>query len=185
METLILYADPLIALSILLGLSWGYFSGKLSKRLYQLFWIGVWLGLSWELPLFLIGPEFSSVPPYRLLAPFPIHPQLQWICHSFWDGGLFMLGLYIIRISYGGSDFQEFKWKELVTMISWGVSSAVFLEMLGSMGIWEYIPSWWNPEMFKFRGKSITALAPITWFVASCIFYLITLGLHSSKNRNS
>jgi len=176
MANLILYSDPLIALMVLLGFTWAYLRGSLSRPLYLLFWVGVGLGLCWELPLFLAGPEFSENPPYRLLSPFPIHPHLQWIGHSLWDGGLFMAGLGLVFGLRPAPHLRKFDFRELAVLILWGIGSAIVLEIIGSLGIWEYIPSWWNPELFQVNGRSITALAPLTWMIAPIPFYLI--GLH-------
>ena len=175
MEYVLLYADPIIALILLVGFTWAWLSRQISSKMYLLFWIGALLGICWELPLFLTGPEFSETPPYRLMAPFPIHPQLQWICHSIWDGGLFMAGLGLVRLILQGPHLQKFDGREQGILIVWGLISSIVLEIVGSFGIWEYIPSWWNPELFKLQSRSITALAPATWVVAPIIFYLISL----------
>ncbi|MEO0895747.1 MAG: hypothetical protein AAFY71_05085 [Bacteroidota bacterium] len=178
MDLLLLNSDPLIALVILLSFTIAFLRGKLHANMYLLFWIGVFLGLCWELPLFLMGNNPEGIPPYKLLAPFPIHPQLQWISHSLWDGGLFMAGIALIKLSCPTPVFKKFSFRELGVFILFGIASALLLEVLGSFGIWEYIPNWWNPELFKVNGRSITALAPLTWMVVPTIFYLICLKLY-------
>jgi len=165
-----IWLDIIIAIIVVIFFLCYPASTKLDR---QLFWLGCRLGALWEFPLYFIGPEFSDTPPYRLLVAFPVHPILQPISHSFWDGALFMIGIYLIRQMLPNNPFLPFNWKALGVYVLWGIGSALTLEIIGSMGIWEYIPNQWNVVLFQVKGKNITSLAPLTWTIAPIIHYSI------------
>lgn len=172
LASILLYGDLLIAALILMWVAWRVWR-KGDRRTGFLFLLGVGLGCLWEFPLYAIGPEFSDHPPYRLLQPFPIAPIWQPISHSIWDGGLFLLGIGLATRLLRQDIWQQFMPQALLILVAWGVGSALVIEILGSNGIWEYIPSWWNPQLFTVQGKSITALAPMTWAIVPVIHYLL------------
>ncbi len=87
-----------------------------------------------------IGPAFSSDPLYVLETPIPYPLLLLHVVHCFWDGGLFMLGILLVRKPY----FARLRIQEL----------AVELASTGSSG-WAFVPHRWNPSMFEFRGSDI------------------------------
>ena len=151
----------------------------------KLFWWGCLLGALWEFPIFLMGPEFLANPLYRVFGTFPIHPISQFISHSIWDGGLFMIGIRIARWAAPAPHFQKFSFRELLPYIIWGVSSAVVIEIIGSYGIWEYIPNRWNVEWFKVNDRSITSLPIMIWAVAPVVHYLLALRIHRRSQESA
>lgn len=170
-QQLLLYGDLIVAGGILAWVGWRWW-GKQDVRTLKLWGWGVCLGALWEFPLYWAGPAFSATPPYRLLASFPVAGWLQPVSHSIWDGGLLLIGAWLAQRYTATDIWTNVKGRALWIMVGWGVGSALIIEVIGSMGIWEYIPSWWNPELFLFQGKSITALAPMTWAIAPVVFYV-------------
>ncbi|MEM6380102.1 MAG: hypothetical protein AAF705_18050 [Bacteroidota bacterium] len=175
LSSLLIWTDLIIAILLIAGFVGAYLRKKLSLFHLQLFGLGILLGALWEWPLYWIGPEFSTSPPYRLLHPFPLHPITQPVSHMIWDGGLFMGGIFFVESVLPRPHFQSFSWVELGVYVIWGIGSALLFEILGAMGIWEYIPSNWNPELFQINGKSITALAPATWLIAPIFHYILAI----------
>ena len=178
MQTGLIWTDVCVALFLLIFFAWGWYTKRIPLFFLRLFLAGTLLGALWEWPLYFAGPEFSAHPPYRLLVSFPLHPILQPICHMIWDGGLCMMGISVIIFFSPPPYFQTFRLKELGIYILWGISSALCMEILGALGIWEYIPSRWNPELFQVQGKSITLLAPLTWAIAPIFHYLLAIWLN-------
>ncbi|MCU0494089.1 MAG: hypothetical protein MUD01_21070, partial [Chloroflexaceae bacterium] len=69
--------------------------------------------------------------------------------------------------------FTRFRWRELLVLISWGIGSALLVEILGSWGGWAYVPRWWNPALFALGGPPITLLPVATWAVAPVLLHAV------------
>ncbi len=154
---------------------------KISKNFWYLFWTGFLLGLCWELPLS-IANEISSLPPARFIIPpplpSPVSTILIIITHSLWDGGLFLLGVLLIRIMCKKPIFERFKSCEFAIMIIYSQVSELIVELTSTFSnAWEYIEYWWNPRLFIFNGHNITLLPQLIWLAAPIIFYFIALKL--------
>lgn len=153
-----------------------YRLGRIGRFEWSLFWLGFALGLTWEIPMQALnaaGPEWA-VHGYVRPAPFP-----NWsiaIMHSFWDGGLFLIGVGIVRLLQGPDYFRRFSWAELAVLIVWGQASELWVELTSTFGeAWYYLVRPWNPGLFKFNGQDITLLPQLIWLAAPVVFYLVAL----------
>ncbi len=154
---------------------------KIDKFIWYLFWIGFFLGLCWELPLS-IANEISSLPPARFIIPTPFPPPISTILiiitHSFWDGGLFLLGVWFIQLLCKKPIFERFKVSEFAILIIYGQVSELIVELTSTLSnAWEYIVYWWNPLLFTFNGHNITLLPQLIWLAAPLVFYFIAIRL--------
>lgn len=160
-----------------------YKTNKLKRFFWILFWVGFLLGLCWELPLS-IANEISDFSPARFITPPPLPPPFSTIViiitHSFWDGGLFLLGVWFIYIICQKPLFEKFKACEFTILIIYGQISELIVELTSTFSNgWEYIEYWWNPTLFMFNGHNITILPQLIWLAAPIVFYFITLRLKS------
>ena len=145
-----------------------YKKKHIEKFTWVLFCIGIILGLCWEAPMCIIPAPFPT--PFSVIA--------IMITASIWDGGLFLLGYWFVKIICKEPHFDKFNWKELVVLLFYGQASSFIVEMIAvASGGWEYEVTTWNPLLFKFFGGNITLLPQLIWFVAPIVFYLIALKL--------
>ena len=70
-------------------------------------------------------------------------------------------------------------------MVIWGISSALIIEVVGSMGGWIYTTRWWNPALFQVNAGSITLLPLMIWGISPIIFYGIALWLRLSMSEKA
>ena len=159
----------------------------IDKFFWHLFWVGFFLGLCWELPMS-IANEVSIYPPARFITPVPIPSPLSVviiaITHSFWNGGLFLLGVWFVCLICRKSHFDKFKTCEFSTLIIYGQISELIVELTSTFSnAWEYIVYWWNPRLFYFNGHNITLLPQLIWLIAPIVFYLSAIKLKSSISK--
>jgi len=147
---------------------------------WPLYWIGVAIGLTWELGFHFTGPLYSDTPTYVQAAEYPVHPLLQPFMHALWDGGLFVIGLALVRWLCPEPHFLRFSWRELLVLVSWGQLQELCVELAATAaGGWSFTPSWWNPILFEFGEGAITLAPQLIWFVAPIVFYFGALLVHS------
>jgi hypothetical protein len=169
-------AIPLVVLGLRLR-------GRISRFVWRLFWLGTALGLTWELPLSLLNAYSATHPAARFIQPLPTHFSVLIVLHSFWDGGLFLVGVWLAAKSYPGRWFERFRLGELLVLLLWGQASELAVELLSTFNHgWAYIPYWWNPSLFRFSGSDITLLPQLIWLAAPVVFYLIALRLKPKSN---
>ena len=170
------WIDLAVALSIPVVFTIFYAAHRIGRSSWLLFWIGCGIGALWEIPFYFIGPAFSSDPLYVLETPIPYPLFLLHVVHCFWDGGLFMIGVLLVRMVCRRPHFVRFRVQELGVLLVWGglQELAVELASTGSSG-WAFEPHWWNPSMFEFRGSDITLVPQLVWVAAPIIFYLIAI----------
>jgi hypothetical protein len=173
------WIDISIGLAIALVIILLYFFKRIQKFTWSLYWVGVLLGLAWELPLSLCN-EFSLYPVANFLTPLPFHFSVIVVTHSLWDGGLFLVGVWLIYTICRSPHFSQFRSAELGVLLLWGQLSELAVEISSTFNnAWEYIPYWWNPSLFLFNGHHITLLPQLIWLVAPIVFYLLALKLRS------
>ena len=177
------WVDLVIALSIPLLFVLLYRTRRISRYLWLLFWIGCGVGALWEIPFYFIGPYFSSDPLYVLKTPTPYPLFLLHFVHCFWDGGLFMIGVWLVKRLCRAPHFERFRFQELGVLLVWGQLQEIAVELIstGSSG-WAYVPHWWNPAMFRFRASDITLLPQLIWVVAPIVFYVLAIRLRKSSH---
>ncbi|UCC18386.1 MAG: hypothetical protein JSV62_09740 [Promethearchaeota archaeon] len=171
----------IVGILIFIVVSTLYGTKKIDKFIWYLFWLGVILGLSWEIAL-TIANLFSPFPPARFIIPpplpFPYSSVMIIITHSFWDGGLFLLGVWFIQLICKKPVLEKNKISELLVFIVYGQISTLIVELLStSSGGWEYYVYVWNPLLFSFFGHNITLLPQLIWVLAPITFYSIAVKL--------
>jgi hypothetical protein len=163
-----------------------YRSGRIDRYVWVLFWVGFGLGLTWEVPMSVlneIGPPHAVA---HFVRPPPTHFSMIILMHSFWDGGLFLLGVWLVHLICGGPVFERFKWSELVVLLIWGQASELWVELTSTFGeAWAYVPKPWNPSLFRFNGHDITLMPQLIWFAAPIVFYLIAWKLRARDTEVS
>lgn len=176
MTELFYWIDLAIAIAIPLLFTALRLARRLGNFDWIMFWVGCAVGALWELPFYFIGPDFLAAPLYVLNAPMPYPLFLLHFVHCFWDGGLLMLGVLLVRWLCRAPWFTKFRWSELLVLLAWGAMQELAVELMstGSSG-WAFIPRWWNPSMFKFNGADITLIPQLIWVAAPVIFYFVAL----------
>ena len=149
---------------------------KISDFSWRMFWIGCFIGALWEIPFYFIGPHYSDAPLYVLETPPPYPLVLLHVVHCFWDGALLMIGVLLVFWLSRWPHFERFKWTELLILLVWGGVQELAVELASTWSsAWSYVPQWWNPTMFQFRGEDITLIPQLIWVAAPVLFYLIAL----------
>lgn len=153
-----------------------YKTGRVDKYIWFLFWLGFALGLTWEIPISVLS-EFSETHAVtRFVRPLPTSFMMIIIMHSFWDGGLFLIGVWLVHRFCGAPVFERFKPSELIVLLVWGQASELWVELTSTFGeAWAFIPRSWNPSLFKFNGHDITLMPQLIWLAAPIAFYFIAV----------
>ena len=172
------WIDLAIAISIPLLFAGLFAARKISRYSWAMFWVGCGIGALWELPFYFIGPLFLADPLYRLNAPIPYPLFLLHLVHCFWDGGIFMVGLLLVKKLCRAPHFARFSWRELLVMLAWGGLQELGVELMSTgSSAWAFQPHWWNPAMFRFNGADITIIPQLIWVAAPVLFYLLAVRL--------
>ncbi len=147
-------------------------------RIIQLFWLGVAIGLTWEIPIFL-SAIFASDPIVGFLREPPLDPFVFMVAHSFWDGGLFLLGLTFVGALCAHPVLARFRWPELAVLILWGQVSEFAVEIVSVLNQgWVYHGGRaWNPVLFHVAGHPLTLVPQLIWLAAPIVYYLLALRL--------
>ncbi len=148
-----------------------------TKVTWQLFWIGAAIGLLWEVPIFVLSAEATPYPIVEWIQPLPFHYLIFMLCHTIWDGGLFLAGILLVRMLCSPPWFERFSFGELLMFLCYGQVSALLVELSSTFNDgWVYLHGyWWNPTLFLFNGHPITLLPQFVWFLAPVLFYLCVL----------
>lgn len=157
-------------------------TGRISKRTAWLFWAGVLVGLGWEIPFYLLGPDFSEAPMYELRMRYPLHPFGQFFTHAFWDGGFFLVGLALARGLLRGPILERFRWDVLLVLIAWGQAQSIAIEVLaGSGGTWEYVPRVYNPVIARVGSVELTLWPQLVWVIGPIVFHRLALWIERRR----
>jgi len=155
-----------------------YWRGRVRRADFLLMWIGAFIGLTWELPI-CWHIAYGEEPLARFLA----EPQPHWLVvgllHSIWDGLLCFIGLLLVRRLLAAPHFAGFRWSELGVLLLWGQFQSLLIECASLFFEgWQWIPRWWNPELFIVNAHSFTALPQLLWIYAIALFYPVALWMH-------
>jgi hypothetical protein len=142
----------------------------------QLFWLGVVIGFTWEVPLF-VSMIIASDPIVGFLREPPLHPIVFMLAHAFWDGGLLLLGLALVRALCAHPVLASFRWPEIAVFLLWGQVSALGVEVTSVLNQgWVYHGGHpWNPVLFHVAGHPITVVPQLIWLAAPVAYYLCAL----------
>jgi len=183
-DTALYIADLVVGFSLPLVVHLRHRGAGQDRIVRQLFWLGVAIGLTWEVPIFL-SAILAASPVVVFLHPPPLHPLWFMVSHSFWDGGLFLAGVLILRAAFGAAALQRFRWAELGVFVLWGQASELLVEITSvSGGLWAYVGTCsWNPALFEWRGHPITLLPQLIWLAAPVAYYLLAVRLVGRSAR--
>ena len=150
------------------------------RRDWKLFWIGAAIGLSWEIPIFMLS-ALSSHSVIIWLRPLPLNWVIFMICHTLWDGAIFLVGVWLVQLCCKRPILTQFRWPELIVMVIWGQISAFLVEFSSvTNDAWVYVEGyWWNPTAFRVGPHPITIIIQIAWFFAPILFYFAALKISS------
>ncbi len=162
-------------------------------RPVELFWLGVVVGLTWEVPLFL-SAAYGSTPVLELLGAAPAHELVFLVSHALWDGGLFLAGVWLVQIVAGrasgaGSIWQsalrELRWRDFAVLVLYGQASELLVEVIGiAGGMWSYVlPHPANVGFAELLGHPLTLLPQGIWLVAPMVYYVAAVGLARRRER--
>jgi len=175
------WIDLSIAISVPVLFIFLRLTSKIGKYDWVMFWIGCAVGALWELPFYFLGPSFLADPLYVLRTRMPYPPLLLHVVHCFWDGGLLMVGVLLVRKLCRTPQFAGFRWQELAVLLIWGAVQELAVELIATRSFaWAYVPHWWNPSMFKFGGSDITLVPQLIWLIAPIIFYLAAIKIRKA-----
>lgn len=176
MSEVLYVADAFAALAFLFFFIWMRTRGSAGRERWRMFLAGSFLGATWEIGFYFLGPRYSSTPLYvfRTNPPFP--PIILNILHCFWDGALFMVGVALVRRFLQPPHFVTFRRSELGILLGWGMAQEVVVELLSLGGsLWAYQARWYNPGLFEVNGEPFTLLPLLVWVVAPVAFYPVAL----------
>ncbi len=123
-----------------------------------------------------IANEYSPYPPARFLTPMPTHFIVIVIAHSLWDGGLFLIGFWLVKKTCPTPHFKKYNLNEIGVLVAWGQLQEIIVEMTSTYNeAWEYNVYWWNPVLFEFNSHNITLLPQLIWLVAALVFYYFAI----------
>ncbi|MDP6878562.1 MAG: hypothetical protein QGI18_08185 [Candidatus Marinimicrobia bacterium] len=179
-----LIGDFSVAIILIIGFVFANKNNWISSEYYRLFWVGCVIGASWEFTFLFLGDEFlHSVKVW----PYGLNGWPRKLSHSIWDGGIFMVGIYLCKKYLKGPLFTLFNKNELMIMLSWGIFQELLVEYLFNGRVWIYEPLPWNPIIIpKLPGSALlspgyTLIPQAIWIIAPIIFYFICLKI--MKNR--
>jgi hypothetical protein len=146
-----------------------YYFKYISKKVFSLYFIGVLVGLTWEIPFSLAGKSF-----HLILIDWPIDlPLVRNIAYSFIDGLIFIIGVYLSKLTLKNSDFlYKFNSNALVIMILWGSFSEFLVDLNGNGKLWLFIDNWYNPVFVTINGNGLTCYSSIN-LVCCSLLYII------------
>jgi len=172
------YLDLLIGFSSPLLFYFLYKTERIEKFIWHFFWIGVLVGLTWEIPIFVLSGESTSLPLVIWTRPLIAHYLVFMISHSLWDGLLFVIGIWLIYGICRKPFFQGFRWSELLVLLIWGQISELLVEISSTLNDgWSFVEYWWNPVLFQCNGHNITWLMQIVWAAAAIGYYILLIAL--------
>ena len=157
-------------------------TGHADRFLWRLFWLGALVGLSWEIPIFVLSGEQTALPIITWIRPLPAHYAVFLVCHTLWDGLLFVLGVLLTKRLCRPPHFTRFRLVELAVLFLWGQLSALLVEISSTLNdAWIYVDHPWNPALFHVNGHAIQALIQWIWLLAAVVYYLLLLRLSPSR----
>jgi hypothetical protein len=157
---------------------------KIDARDLRLFWLGAFLGLFWETPVFAIS-VFSPTPIIVWTRPLPLPWEVFHAAHTLWDGAIFLAGVRLIDRVCPRPTFARFRWCELAILLAWGQATSLAVEWssMANDG-WKYVTGyWWNPTLFQLGPHVFTLWPQVPWLLAPLVFYAVAVYAASSRPR--
>lgn len=157
---------------------------KISGFSLRVFWLGAAIGLTWEIPMFVGSYETTALATLTTIRPYPLHYLVFMISHTLWDGGLFLIGYWLVLLMCKAPQFAGFNFRELLVLLVYGQLQEFMVEM-GATGneAWTFIVYWWNPVLFYWNGHPITLFPQLCWLYGPIAFYFLLLKLRPVNGR--
>ncbi len=158
-------------------------TGRVDRVIWRLFWLGCLLGLLWEVPIFVLSAESTSLPLITWVRPPPVPYPVLLVSHTLWDGGLFLVGVWLVHRLCPSPVFARFSFRELAVLWIFGQVSALAVELSSVLNDgWVYLSCYaWNPPLFHVHGHPLTLLPQLVWAVAPVVFYGIALRVYAGR----
>lgn len=148
----------------------------ISRQSWLVFWLGAAIGLTWEIPMFVGSYETTALVTLTTITPYPFHYSLFMVSHTLWDGGLFLIGYWLVLFFCDGPCFDRFNPKALIILIIYGQLQEFLVEFGAvSSSAWTFIRYDWNPALFHFNEHPITLFPQLVWLYGSGLFYFLVL----------
>ncbi|MCB9487712.1 MAG: hypothetical protein H6684_03150 [Deltaproteobacteria bacterium] len=170
--------DLLIGYGFPVGLIALYAFKKIPAKILKLFGLGALIGLTWEVPIFVLSAR-TSMPVIVWVRELPAHYLVFMIGHTLWDGAIFLVGALLAGVVGKKRFLQGFQWGELAVLAAWGQVTALLVELSSVTNrAWVYVEGyWWNPTFARVGDYPLTLLMQVVWFVAPVVFYLAAIRL--------
>ncbi len=175
--------DYAVAALLIAYFSWSYKKGRIPKSYFFAFWVGCLIGATWEFTFFFLGDSFAHA---MVEWPWGLSGWPKKLSHSVWDGGIFMVGVWLcLKILGPESRFVTWNWREFSIMWAWGIGSEFLVEYLFNGRVWFYEPLPWNPVIIPPLPGSATTIGytlipQAVWVIAPIAFYLLFLKLRKN-----
>ncbi len=172
LDLLIGFGSPFVVYAL-------YRADKVGRLIWRLFWAGAAIGLTWEIPIFVLSAEGSEWATIQWLQPLPLHYSIFLLSHTLWDGALFLVGVWLAQRVCERSWWTRFNTKALLIMLAWGQLSELLVEVSSTSNDgWAFITGYaWNPTLFECNHHPITLFPQLIWLVAPVLYYVVLLGL--------
>jgi len=168
--------DMIIGIGAPILVQFLYYLKIINKRSLQIFWIGALIGLTWEIPIFVGSYETTAFTTIKQISPYPCHYSIFLLIHTLWDGGLFLIGYWLVLFLKKSKAFDKFRPKELFILVLYGQIQEMIVEIGAvSNNAWKFIEYGWNPALFYVNGYPITLFSQLFWLYGSILFYVILL----------
>ena len=151
---------------------------KISREFFNLYFLGVLVGLTWEIPFALAGKSF-----HLILIDWPIDfPLVRNITYSFIDGLIFIVGVLLAKAYLKNKHFlYKFNLTALLIMIIWGSFSEFLVDLNGNGKLWLFLENWYNPVFITINDNGLTIIPQLIWFIAPIVYYFTVLKYLSKK----
>ena len=147
---------------------------KISRFSWCIFWVGAAIGLTWEIPMFVGSNVTTALATIITIRPYPVHYSIFVISHTLWDGGLFLIGYWLVLLLCKSPQFESFNVKEILVLVGYGQIQEFMVEMGATANdAWAFVVYWWNPALFHWNGHPITLFPQLCWVYGSIVFYLL------------
>jgi len=171
LDLLVGFASPVAAYVL-------YRTGRISRFVWHAFWLGVLVGLTWEVPIFVLSGEATPLPIVVWVRPLVAHYLVFMVSHSLWDGLLFVIGIGLVHGLCREPVFRRFRWQECAVLLVWGQVSELLVEVSSTLNDgWAFVAYPWNPALFHVNGHGIRWLMQGIWALAAVAYYVVLIRL--------
>lgn len=151
-----------------------YGAGRLSRRPVGQFWLGCAVGALWELPIFVGSNAVAGWATIVYITAPPLPWPVFMVCHTLWDGLLFVVGCWLIQRVFGQRAWRGPLAGPLVLFVAWGQVQAVAVELSAiTNDAWQFLDLAWNPALVQVGGHNLTLMQQGFWLAGSVGYFFI------------